>query len=125
MQYNFNFDAILQKSPLELLNYLLSDFSVQVPEVIVNASDMERASETLLKLSGMYSYLMALLSYTRIQTREAKRSLSKEEYEDMVDRKEVIQNFTDAVKQNYSAVSRAVTIYIENNAELKMSRGTP
>ncbi len=125
MQYNTNFNEILEKRPAELLDWLLDNFYTDIPSVIASIEDMTTASETLLMLSGYYSYLMALSSYTKIQTREAKRNLSKEEYEDMVDRKEIIQNITEVVKQNYSAVSRAVTIHIENNNELKMGRGTP
>jgi len=120
---NTNFDKTLDKEPIELLNWLLGNFNTEIPGVIVSMNDMTKAGETLLKLSGYYSYLMALLSYCKIKTRDAKRNKSKEEYENMVDKKEVLQNFTDAVKQNYSAVSRAVTIYIENNNELKMGRG--
>ncbi len=86
---------------------------------------MEKAGQVLLRLSGAYSYLMAFLSHAKIRVRETKRNCSKEEYEDMVDRRDVIENIKDVVKQNYTAVSRAVTIYIENNNELKMGRGTP
>lgn len=131
MQNMANFNNVLKKSPMDLLNWLMDSFSVQIPEVIVSIDDMAEASKILLKLSGAYSYLMALLSYAKIMTRDAKRKVVKNDpettrnYEDMVDRKEVLQHFTDIVKQNYTAVSRAVTIYIENNNELKMGRGTP
>lgn len=125
MQYSNNFSSILDKQPIDLLEWLLNNFTVEIPQVVISAEDMTKASETMLQLSGMYSYLMALSSYCKIQTRLAKRALPKEQYEDMVDRKEVIQNFTDAIKQSYTAVSRAVTIYIENNNELRMGRGTP
>lgn len=124
MQKNDSFNSVLSKDPTELLYWLIETFNTDIPTTIASSDDMKAASETLLNLSGTYSYLMALLSYAKIQTRETKRNKSKELYEDMVDRKEVIQNFTDVVKQNYSAVSRAVTIYIENNNELKMARGT-
>lgn len=125
MQYNSNFDQVLSKQPIELLNWLLDEFSIDIPSIIVTTQDMENASKVLLRLSGAYSYLMALLSYAKIRTREVKRSSQKEKYEDMVDRRDVIENVKDVVKQNYTAVSRAATICIENNNELKMGRGTP
>ncbi len=124
MQYTDNFDNILQKSPLSLLNWLYEEFNVEVPQIVVSQDDMKAASEALLKLSSYYSYLMGLLSYSKIKVREAKRTKSKEEHEDMVDRKDVLENFKEAIKHSYAAVSRAVTIYIENNAELKMGRGS-
>ena len=123
MQYNTNFNDVLNKSPIALSEWPLQEFSVQIPQVVVTPDDMKLASETLLKLASIYSYVMALSSYAKLKTREAKRYLSKEEHEDMVDRKEVLENFTKAVQQSYAAVSRAVTIYIENNNELKMGRG--
>lgn len=124
MQYNKDYKSIMQKKPLELLNWLLSEFSVQIPEAVVTADDIKKASEILLQLSNTYSYLVTLTSYAKLATREAKRNLPKEEYEDMVDRRDVLQNFSDITKQSYAAVSRAVTIYIENNNELRMSRGS-
>ena len=57
----------------------------------------------------------------QIATREAKRGGDKDLYEDMVDRKEAVERMTESVKQQYSAVSRAVTIHIENNKELHMN----
>ncbi len=123
MKYNSDFNCILEKEPTDLLEWLLSNFSVPVPELVVTMDDMSSASETLLKLSGIYSYLMTLLSYAKVKTRELERLKEKDLYEDMVDRKEVIQNFSDAVKQSYTAVSRAVTIRIENNNELRMGQG--
>ena len=122
MQYDMNFNSILSKTPLDLSDWLLKEFPVQIPEVIVTPDDMTKAGETLLRLASIYSYLMALSTHAKLKTREAKRYLSKEEHEDMVDRKEVIENFTEAVKQGYAAISRAVTIYIENSNELRMGR---
>ena len=124
MQYETNFDNLLTKSPMDLSVWLLNEFPVQIPEMIVTSEDMENAGKTLLYLASVYSYLSALSSHAKLKTREAKRFLSKEEHEDMVDRKELIENFKESIKHSYAAVSRAVTIYIENNAELKMSRGT-
>ena len=46
---------------------------------------------------------------------------AKSDYEDMIDRRDTIEGVTNAVKQQYAAVSRAVTIHIENNQELRMN----
>lgn len=121
-----DFNTILQMRPLAMLDWLLDNFNTEIPETIVSIEDMKNASAVLLKLSGYYSYLMSLLAYAKVKTRQEKKLSTKdnkESYEDMVDRRDILQNYTDIVKQNYSAVSRAVTIYIENNNELKMGRG--
>lgn len=118
--YN-NFDTILQKDPLSLLNWLIENFMIEIPNVITTMEDMENASRLLLLTTSNYSYLCALLSYSKALSRRLKREGNKELYEDMIDKREAIQNITDAVKQSYSAISRAVTIHIENNQELKMN----
>ncbi len=112
---------LLRMDPAELLNWLTKEFSVQIPGEILTAEDMDNAAKTLLQLSNAYSYLCTLLSYAKIETRQQKRYGEKEDYEDMVDRKEIIQNMVDCIKQNYAAVSRSVTIRIENNQELRMN----
>lgn len=114
-------NAILNMEPVMLLKWLSNEFSVDIPKEIVSVEDMDRAAKTLLQLSTQYSYLQTLLSYAKVATREAKRTGDKQYYEDMVDRKEIIQNKVDSIKQNYAAVSRSVTIRIENNQELRMT----
>lgn len=126
MQGKTDYKSILSKTPAELLSWFLDEFTVEIPEIITSQEDMNDAQKVMLKLSGFYSYLMVLQSYAKIITRELKRDKTKKtEAEDMVDKKEIIQHFTDAIKHNYSAVSRAVTIYIQNTEELRMTRGTP
>lgn len=116
---NVNYNTILNLDALELSNWLDSEFGVQTPTEIISVEDMNEASKLLLKLSSYYSYLCSLLARAEIATRNAKRNSSKNEYEDMVDRKKAISLAVDRVKQQYSAISRAVTIHIENNQELR------
>lgn len=116
-----DYNAILKMNTKQLLEWLINNFLIEIPTEIISIEDMQVASKLLMKLSNNYSYLCALSSYAKLATREAKRSGNKTEHENMVDRKEIIQNMTDCIKQQYAAVSRAVTIHIENNAELRMN----
>lgn len=115
------YSKVLMMQPEDLLSWIDREFDVTIPKEIQTVTDMENASKILLKLAGYQSYLSSLLSYAEIVTRQAKRTLPKAEYEDSVDRKKVIQAKIDSIKQMYTAVSRAVTIKIENNAELHMN----
>lgn len=115
------YSNVLRMQPEELFVWLDREFNVTIPKEIQTVADMENASKILLKLAGYQSYLSSLLAYAEIVTRQAKRTLPKAEYEDSVDRKKVIQAKIDSIKQMYTAVSRAVTIKIENNAELHMN----
>ncbi|MBO4847046.1 MAG: hypothetical protein J5525_12250 [Lachnospiraceae bacterium] len=124
---------VLSMNSYDMIDYLTETFLVQIPKSINSIEDMNHASELLLKLSTNYSYMNSLLSYIKLTTRDAKRQLDKLDakdpkkveyktyYEDMVDKKEIINNITECVDQEYSAISRAVTIKIENNKELSMS----
>lgn len=121
MKYVLNMDGNT------LLCWLIENFEAELPASIDTVEEMQAASGLLLKLANQYSYLCSLLSYAKLCTREAKRNSSKTDkesvrrYEDFVDKREIIQNMVEATKQRYSAVSRAVTIHVENNQELKMN----
>lgn len=117
------YKILLTLSPSDLLENLEKEFLRPVPEEILSVEDMEMAGKELLRLSSAYSSLLTLQSYAKLDTREKKREkVTKREIDDSVDRKEIIQNVVDIVKQQYNAVSRAVTIRIENNQELRMQR---
>ena len=116
-----DYDTILSMEPKKLLNWLTSEFVIKLPGEICTAEDMDKASMLLLQLSNEYSYLCALSSAAKIATREAKRSGDKEAHENMVDKKDTIVAITECVKQQYAAISRSVTIRIENNQELRMN----
>lgn len=115
------YGQVLSMQPAALAEWLAAEFLEELPVEIIKIEDMEAAAKLLLKLSSSYSYLCALSSKAKIASREMKRSGDKEAYEDMVDRREAIAAITDAVKQQYSAVSRSVTIKIENDRELQMN----
>ena len=118
-----NYDRILSMKPSNLLDWLINEFDTEIPAEIKSIDDMSDASDLLLHLTSNYSYLITLLSYSKLCVREAKRSGNKEYHEDAIDRRDIIQAYVDIVKQQYTAVSRAVTIKVENNKEILMSEG--
>ena len=101
--------------------WLDETFPLPAPEAIITSQDMEEAAKSLLKLSSEFSYISELCSWAKALTREAKRTLSKEEYENMVDKKDAVENKMNAIKQTYAGISRAVTIRLESNQELRMT----
>ena len=105
----------------EYLTLLEQTILGDIPEDLATTDNMGSAATLLATLSNEYSMLMCLLSYAKTMARELKRSGPKEDYEDMVDRKEITQNFADALKLQYQATSRAVTVWQESNAELRMN----
>ena len=116
---------LLDLPPKELLKYLFTEFnkeSDKVPRDIETVDDMIAARRKMLRFSAEYSYLVELLSCAKIMTRELKRTGTKEEYEDMIDRREVIANCLSMVDKKYTAISRVVTIKQECNRELNMQQ---
>ncbi len=120
-----NYESFFSLTPVELLNKLTKRFDYKIPEKIATKEDMENAQALMLKLTGDISYLFALQSYAKIETSRIKRLGLKEDSQDAIDKKEVIANFLDALKQQYNGVSRAVTIVLASNEEAKYNgRGT-
>lgn len=116
-----NYNNLLSMDPKDLLDWLLQNFTVELPTEIISIEDMNNASKLLLQLTSFFSYMNSLSSAAKIAKREAKRNATTEEYQNMVDRADIIQNMVDVIKQQYAAISRAVTIHIDNNTELRMN----
>lgn len=113
---------LLTIPPEDTLRYLFDTFSEEMPETIITPEDATDAANLLIRLSSEFSFLCECASNVKLAVRKAKRDGDKSAYEDMVDRKEVIERCLDSVKQKYAAVSRALTVKIENNRELHMNQ---
>lgn len=107
-------------NPKELTNYLLSNFSVDIPPAIEEPEDYKRVSKLLSDISGIYSFAMSLLMYAKVQVREARRTGNKSDVEDAIDRKNVLEDFVSIVKMQYNAVSRLISARQQATEELKM-----
>lgn len=114
-------DDIFNMDTYEFLGWIDKTFTLKKIEHVITMADMNMASEELLRLSALYSYISELVSYAKVKTREIKRSGNKIAYEDMVDKKDALDNKMSAIKQSYAGISRAVSIKIENNTELRMT----
>ena len=82
---------------------------------------MRKASKMISRAIGNYSYLSSLLAYLKIKVRQEKRNKNKEIYEDLIDKREVVQEMVDATKMLYNGISRMVTIKIEIDKEMNMT----
>ena len=136
---------LLKMNPTELIDWLNQEFELEVPSKLETIEELKNASKLLSKTTNTYSYLMNVSSYAKISVREKKREsdkLSKEskankdatladelakkaaeaklEYENMVDRKEAIDNAADIANKQYNAISRRIAVKREINTELQM-----
>ena len=84
----------------------------EIPENVKTNEDLARIEEMLARLANDYAYLVTLAAYSQNYSRRLKREgkESKEMWEDMLDKNAAIESMSSAVKLQYQAVSRILTI---------------
>lgn len=112
---------ILTLEPQELYDWLMDEYYITIPEEIASIEDMKVANKLNLKLAAFESFLSTLLSQVELYVRDTKRNSSKEEYQDMLDRKKLVFTFNELVKHQREALSRSFTIYTKTLEELRIS----
>lgn len=116
---NLSYKEILKKEPLELVDWLENEFVVEIPKNLDSVEQMKWAENLLSQFGSQIVYLDYLVSYAKIELRNARRNkLEKEKIEDCIDKKENIERALEGVKALQSAVSRMVTTRQEINKEL-------
>ena len=104
-----------------MLDALASTILVDIPTGVQSEDDLHRIEYLLGKLANDYCYLTALGGYARNYVRQIKRKGKDytHEYEDMMDKRTSLEELASAVKIQYQAVSRLLTvrmaIHDENN----------
>lgn len=115
-----NYSDIFSMDVFELCGWVTKEFEIPNLLNINSLDDLQKANQINLQLASYESYFLTLLSYAEILVRHAKRNLSKREYEDMIDRRKILQNCYDNFRHQREAISRSVTIYLKSIDELKM-----
>ena len=97
-----------------MLDALASSILVDIPAGVRSEEDLQLAND--------YVYLTSLCSYARNYVRQLKRQ-GKEfarEYEDMMDKRDSLESIASAVKMQYQAVSRLLTVQMAIKEENHM-----
>lgn len=105
-----------------MLDALASFVLVEIPTGVNSEEDLKRIEFLLGKLANDYVYLTTLCSYSRNYVRQLKRQ-GKEyarEYEDMMDKRTSLEEIASAVKIQYQAVSRLLTVQMAMREENNM-----
>ena len=113
---------ILEMDPLPFLTYL-EQFKTDVSCAIEDAQAMQDAGNKLGVVANHYSFLTSLSSYAGVKKRQLSRDGRTMDYQDMVDKEEALERTMKAVDMQYRALSKAITVHIENNKELYMTDG--
>jgi len=97
-------------------NRVLSD----IPEGINSEEDVIQLERLLGRLPNDYAYVIELLNHARYYVRYLKRKKLKEEYEDMMDKRDALESIANALKLQYQGVSRMITTYEQRREENNM-----
>lgn len=118
-----DYNTLLNMTPIDLAVWLEKEYASTLPSNIDSMEEMKKVNTQLSRLANSYSFVMQLLTYTKIQVRQEKRKgkENKENYEDMIDRRDTLQNTADILKMQYQTLSRMITVKKEINDELRMS----
>ncbi len=119
-----NIQQILAQSPMDLIKWLNENFNKQLP--ILNSSrEFAEHSYLLGELANSYSFLTSLHAVAQIMVRDAKRrGLERAYIEDCIDKRDIIENFLNAVKMNYAAFSRMIAVQKQAADEMRMLQDT-
>ena len=117
----YNTNELMSMEPIDLAEYLLLNFQIDIPPSITTVEDLEEASRILAKASTYYSFLSGMRLTARMQKRTLKRQKeSQNEIEKMLAREEAFETQAQIAKTAYDTVSRMVTIKQQINQEMKM-----
>ena len=116
-----SFEELISMDTEIFFEWITYNFNTDVIDAVETEDDMRQASKMISRAIGNYSYLSSLLAYLKIKVRQEKRNKNKEIYEDLIDKREVVQEMVDATKMLYNGISRMVTIKIEIDKEMGMT----
>lgn len=121
---NYTFQEIYDEDSYMITEKLTKEFSYELPEFLDNPEDLRKAGVLLGELCSAYSYLVQLASFGKLLVRELKRKKApKDEIDNAIDKRDIINNLSEIIKLQYNTVSRMVSIKQQINYELKMSDG--
>lgn len=88
---------------------------------ILTTEDAQAATTELGELSNRYAYLSSLSNHAKLYKRRLRRAGNVSDYEDMIDKEAMIADAMSSVDRQYRALSKAITVHIENNKELYLT----
>lgn len=124
MAYNRSVTEILNMPPRSLISWLDESFVKPLP-MPETSTEFAQHNYLLGELANTYAYLTSLHSVAQIMVREAKRSTQDKDYiNDCIDRRDIIESYINAIKMQYTAFSRMITVRKQADDEMRMMSQT-
>lgn len=108
-----------------LITWIDKNYYKKIPQDIIDNIDSFKYSGTLMiQIANDYSFLISLIAYTKTKVREFKRKGKdfKQNYEDLIDKRDYLEETLSALKLQKEAISRNVTIRQQIVDELKINK---
>ena len=115
----------------DIIELTKSDFKAYLDErMIIIPSDLDEddfdnyrliLGQMLITSTNRITELTTLLGIAKIMVREAKRTRPKEEYEDLVDKRDILEIYLSAIKESNKTVSRLITLKQMELAEARLT----
>lgn len=116
-----SYREILESDPEELYNWIQERFIEEIPTSLETPDELILAGNRLGELTNIYSYLMSLVSIVNVYVKESKRKkIDKEVIDSFMEIREILQNSSDIIKMQYTAISRMITVKKQANDEINM-----
>ncbi len=107
-----NINNIVSLSPMSVWEDMDKLYgNISVPEEAIGTEDLTHLSELMGWCANQRAYLLSLSAYVEIETKRINRKGTKEEYQNMVSKKNTIKTYLELLKTIYDASSRQLTIY--------------
>lgn len=118
------FKEIENSTTNELFEFLIENFSNSLPSEVNSVEEANEISRILSKTANNYMYLSEVYAFLKFSIRNEKRkeNKNKAKIDDLIDKKEIIDRFISALKLQYQAASRMITIRESNIKELDMCK---
>lgn len=114
-------NKLLKLNTEDLIEFLYYEYTIEIPDSITSVEDMQLAGTLLSTLINTYSYLSSVAMHCKNIARISKGKVEKEEYNELIGKRDAIVQAAENAKMQYNALSRMITVKQEINNELKMS----
>lgn len=113
-------NQILMMPPMDLVKYLDANYSKPLPTP-KSSREFAEHNNLLGEIANSYVFLNSLHAVASIVVRDAKRNKkSKEEQDNAVSRRDIIEAYVKNLNMQYTAFSRMITVRKQADEELRM-----
>ncbi len=120
------FEDFSRLPPEELTEYMLTEYSgFGVPEGLNTAEDLDIVNNLLGKFTNQRTALLDLFGYLKTKTSILKAEGRKDEYNEMMIRRNIVESVLKGIEVRYDGCSRMLTARKQKYEELRMLQESP